>query len=77
MFRQQHEEDLVPTTPAPPFGKVIEKLQKMDLDQGSKEFANVAKIKDVKAVSSYTWLDDGGRSSSILIPGNPLPALHL
>lgn len=69
VFRQK--DDDVPTTPAPPFGKLIQKVRKTDLAQDSEGFMNQANIQDVKSISSYNWLDDGGRSSSILVPGMP------
>ncbi|KAM7208227.1 geranylgeranyl pyrophosphate synthetase [Naviculisporaceae sp. PSN 640] len=68
-FRQK--EDDVPTTPAPPFGNLTQQIRQTDLAQDSKDFVDQAKIKDVKHISSYNWLDDGGRSSRILVPGKP------
>ncbi|KAM7205985.1 geranylgeranyl pyrophosphate synthetase [Rhypophila sp. PSN 637] len=69
VFRKS--EDDVPATPSPPFGKLIQKIQTSELDQDAKNFADCSKVGHVKLISSYNWLDNGGRNSSILIPGKP------
>ncbi|OIW23055.1 hypothetical protein CONLIGDRAFT_563280, partial [Coniochaeta ligniaria NRRL 30616] len=59
----------VSSIPPPPLGKLIQSLNKDDLDKDAKDFTDKASIQDCSLVTSYNWLDKS--DPTILIPGTP------
>ncbi|RYO90589.1 hypothetical protein DL764_008429 [Monosporascus ibericus] len=57
------------TTPAPPFGALIEELRADYLSTTAVSYEDKAAISEFSVVTSYSWLDS--RESAILVPGRP------
>lgn len=53
--------------PALPCGPLIESLRAADLDGEAASFEDAAFIRDVEAVTSFSWMD--GKTPTILVPG--------
>lgn len=57
----------VSTVPAPPLGKLIQSLDKSDLEKDAERFVDKASIQDCSLVASYNWL--GKTDPTVVIPG--------
>ncbi|KAH8907360.1 hypothetical protein BR93DRAFT_928245 [Coniochaeta sp. PMI_546] len=60
---------LVPSVPSPPLGKLIQSLNKYDLERDARAYTDKASIQDCTVVTSYNWLDKS--NPTIVIPGKP------
>ncbi|KAM0558363.1 hypothetical protein ACHAPJ_005057 [Fusarium lateritium] len=67
MYRHRYQPSTVKASPAPPLGKLIERVDRESLE-ASDDSAR-ADITNVKAVASYNWISSP--SLEIMIPGQP------
>lgn len=59
--------DRVSPVPPPPLGKLIQALDKHDLEKDATSYTDKASIQDCKLVASYNWLDKN--DPTIIVPG--------
>jgi hypothetical protein len=57
----------VSSVPPPPLGKLIQSLNKADLEKDAQEYVGKAGISDCSLVASYNWLDKS--DPTMVIPG--------
>ncbi|KAK2002736.1 geranylgeranyl pyrophosphate synthetase [Colletotrichum falcatum] len=57
------------SSPAPPFGPLVEKIDVAELSKPAAKFEASARVTGCELVASYNWLDK--TSPSVLIPGAP------
>ncbi|KAL2160713.1 hypothetical protein VTH06DRAFT_910 [Thermothelomyces fergusii] len=57
------------TTPPPPFGPLIQTLERGELDDEARTLEHLAAITDLRTVASYSWVDRPDSGPEILIPG--------
>ncbi|KAF9869831.1 3'-5' exonuclease [Colletotrichum karsti] len=72
MYRRNHHwrrPELEESSPAPPFGRLIESVTIADLGIRAKAYVSSARITGCELVASYNWLDEG--SPTIMVPGAP------
>lgn len=71
--RRPHE--YISSSPAPPFGDLIQTLKLSDLKDNTSSSA--PQITDFKPIGSYSWLDKKSGQAEILIPGTYLSSNHI